>query len=78
MESRSRPERLRLSAVLGLLYVTGLIVAALTMPMYGGSLYWFDTEPKAASFSDENLVVFVVTGAVFLALTVLLFSAKEK
>ena len=72
----SRPERLRLSAVLGLLYVIGLIVACMTMPMYGGSLYWFDTEPKPASLSDANLIVFLVTGAVFLALTFALYIAK--
>lgn len=77
-KTHSRPERLRLSAVLGLVYVIGLIVASLTMPMYGGSLYWFDTEPSPAKLSDENLIVFLVTGAVFLVLTILIYSAKEE
>ena len=76
--TQSRPERLRLSAVLGLVYVIGLIVASLTMPMYGGSLYWTDTEPSPAKLSDENLIVFLVTGAVFLMLTIVLYGAKEK
>jgi polyferredoxin len=76
--TQSRPERLRLSAVLGLVYVIGLIVASLTMPMYGGSLYWTDTEPIPARLSDENLIVFLVTGAVFLVLMIVLYGAKEK
>ena len=76
--TQSRPERLRLSAVLGLVYVIGLIVASLTMPMYGGSLYWTDTVPSPAKLSDQNLIVFLVTGAVFLVLTIVLYAAKEK
>jgi len=76
--TQSRPERLRLSAVLGLVYVIGLIVASLTMPMYGGSLYWFDTEPNAARLSDENLIVFLVTGTVFLLLTIVLYTARGR
>jgi hypothetical protein len=77
-QTHSRPERLRLSAVPGLVYVIGLIVAAMTMPMYGGSLYWFDTEPSAAKLGDENLIVFLVTGAVFLTLTIVLYGAKDR
>ena len=76
--TQSRPERLRLSAVLGLVYVIGLIVASLTMPMYGGSLYWTDTVPSPAKLSDQNLIVFLVTGAVFLVLMIVLYGAKEK
>ena len=47
-KTHSRLERLRLSALLGFLYVLGLIVAAMTMPLYGGSLYWADTTGRAA------------------------------
>ena len=68
----SRRERLQLSAVVGLLYVLGLIVASLTMPWYGGSLVWDDATPRAASLEDANLVVFLGTGAVFLLLTIVL------
>jgi hypothetical protein len=73
----SRLERLRLSAVLGCIYVLGLIVASLTMPSYGGSLYWEDSQPRAASLNDANLVVFLVTGVVFLLLAVLLFVSRD-
>jgi hypothetical protein len=75
-KTHSRLERLKLSAVAGLLYVFGLIIASVTMPMYGGSMYWEDTMPRAATFADENFVVFVATGAVFFALTVLLYLVR--
>jgi hypothetical protein len=63
-------------SVAGLLYVAGLIVASVTMPMYGGSMYWEDTLPRAATFADENFVVFVATGGVFLVLTFMLYLFK--
>ena len=65
----SRLHNLRLSGVLGFLYTLSLVVACVTMPMYGGSLYWTDTQPRAASLSDENLVVFLVTTVIFAVLT---------
>jgi hypothetical protein len=73
----SRLERLRLSAVAGFLYVLGVAIAARTMPMYGGSMHWDDTAPRAATLADGNYVVFLVTCAVFLLLLVLLYSVRE-
>ena len=72
----SRLHNLRLSGVLGALYTIGLLVACLTMPMYGGSLYWVDTQPRAASLSDENLIVFIVTSTIFIGLTAWLYRAS--
>ncbi|MGI9330819.1 MAG: DUF6640 family protein [Gammaproteobacteria bacterium] len=73
----SRLERLRLSAVLGCLYVLGLIAASLAMPLYGGSLYWDDIQPRAASLNDANLVVFLATGIIFLLLAGALFVSRD-
>jgi hypothetical protein len=75
--TRSRLELLRLSALLGLLYTLGLLISAITMPLYGGSLYWTDSWPRAAVMSDPNLIVFVCTALVFLLLTIVLFKKKE-
>jgi hypothetical protein len=71
--AKSRLENLRLSGVLGSLYLFSLIAAAVTMPLYGASLYWTDTEPRAAKISDPNLIVFLSVEIIFLVLTAILF-----
>jgi hypothetical protein len=76
--AKSRLDSLRLSALLGTLYTTGLIVATLTMPFYGGSLYWKDLEPRAADVGDENLIVFLCTAAVFTLLLIVLYRRKPE
>jgi hypothetical protein len=75
--TKSRLERLRLSAVLGLLYTVGLLVATVTMPLYGGSIRWDDTAPRAAAPDEPNLIVFFCVGVIFAVLTVVLFRRPE-
>jgi len=74
----SRLDSLRQSALLGTLYTTGLIAATLTMPLYGGSLYWQDLKPRAATLNDENLIVFLCTAAVFTLLLMVLYGRKTE
>jgi hypothetical protein len=76
-KTASRLERLRLSAVAGFLYMLALIIASMTMPMYGGSMSSEDTAARAATLADVNYVVFLVTGLVFLVLTVMLHLVRE-
>ena len=72
----SRLQSLRQSTLLGLLYVFSLCVAAISMPMYGGSMYWDDVEPRAATLADENFIVFIVTTIVFAVVVAVLFLRK--
>lgn len=60
-----RLRNLRLSALLGFLYLLALIVAALLMPWYGGSLDWTDAGMRPASVGDRQLIVFSVVGIIF-------------
>jgi hypothetical protein len=76
--AKSRLANLRAGAVLGTLYTVSLLVATFTMPMYGGSLYWRDTELRPVSIADENLIVFACTTIVFIILLIVLFRQSEK
>ncbi|MDP6437042.1 MAG: hypothetical protein QGG46_07400 [Gammaproteobacteria bacterium] len=75
--AKSRLDSLRLGAILGTVYTISLLVAAFTMPMYGGSLYWIDTKLRPISITDENLIVFASTTLIFLILLVVLFRQSE-
>ena len=75
--AKSRLDSLRLSALLGTLYTFGLIVATITMPLYGGSLYWIDHEPRAAQLGDENLIIFLCTATIFTILLVVLYRQAD-
>ncbi len=68
--AQSRLEHVRLSAIAGSLYMYGLVLAALTMPYYGGSMEWTDTAPQSVSLDNENFVVFLCFAAIFTVLTI--------
>jgi hypothetical protein len=68
--AESRLQSLRLSAIAGTLYMYGTVIAALTMPNYGGSMEWTDIAPRTASLANENFVVFIYVTAIFTALLI--------
>lgn len=72
----SRLQSLRQSTLLGLLYVFGLCVAATSIPLYGGSMYSDDVEPRAATLADENYIVFISITIVFAVAAAILFFRK--
>ena len=74
----SRQENLKLGAILGFLYSLGLVVACLTMPFYGGSLYLTDIEPRPPSLNDQNLVVFIWVTLIFGATLIFLHWQSRK
>lgn len=69
--TNSRAQNMKLCAVAGTLYMYGLVIAALTMPYYGGSMEWTDTSPRPASFDNENFVVFLWVAAIFTLMMVI-------
>ena len=66
----SRLQSIKLSALLGFLFTLGLVVACLTIPMYGGSMDPTDIEMRPATFANENFLVFVNTTCVFALLLI--------
>ena len=68
--AESRLQSLRLSAIAGALYMYGTLIAALTMPNYGGSMEWTDTAPRVATLANENFVVFIYVTAIFSVLLI--------
>ena len=69
----ARIERLKLSALLGMLYAFAFIVSALTMPLYGGSMHASDSAPRAVQLGDGNFIVFICVALIFAGLGLALF-----
>jgi hypothetical protein len=76
--AESRLQSLRLSAVAGTLYMYGTVIAALTMPNYGGSMEWTDAAPRAATLANENFVVFIYVTIIFTALLIFMHVKHRK
>ena len=68
--AESRLQSIKLSALLGLLFTLGLVIAGLMIPMYGGSMDSADTEMRPATLANENFFVFVNMTCVFAVLLV--------